>query len=56
MNEWNQKMEGIPKWRTCPSEKPVGHNLEIAGLYGATCFYKGIKRGWIKGVAMEVKY
>jgi len=27
-----------------PSEKPVGHKLEIVGLYGVTCFYKGIKR------------
>jgi hypothetical protein len=56
MNEWNQKMEEIPKWRTYPSEKPVGRNLEIAGLYGATCFYKWIQKGWIKGVAMEVRY
>jgi hypothetical protein len=43
MNESNQRMGGIQKWRICISEKPVGHNLEIAGLYGVTHFLKGSK-------------
>jgi hypothetical protein len=43
MNESNQRMGGIQKWRICPSEKPVGHNLEIAGLYGVTHFLRGSK-------------
>jgi hypothetical protein len=33
-----------PKMENLPSEKPVGRNLEIADLYGATCFYKEIKK------------
>jgi hypothetical protein len=56
MNEWNQKMRGIPQRRTCPLGDNRRPEIEINDRDGNVCFHKGEKRGGVKGVTMKIAH